>query len=182
MAISLEKNSTIDLSKSSSQLSNIHVGLGWEGDIDCDVSVFMINENNKIPGDGFFVFYNNLRSSDGAVVHQGDTLEGDGDGDDEEILIDLTAVDPSVLQLMFVVTIHNSDQTGQDFSMVNNAYIRITDNSSNTEICRYQLNTDFSGCDSVQIGRVYRMGDGWEMEALGDGYTGGLASLLGLYN
>ena len=188
MAINLEKGSSINLTKAEPGLSNLHIGLGWDAEdsngnaIDCDVSVFMINENNKIPGDGYFIFYNNLTSSDGSTVHQGDNTTGEGDGDDEEIKINLQNVDHSVIQMIFVVTIHDADKNNQDFSMVNNAFIRVLDDNSGNELCRYELTSEFPGSDSVEIGRVYRMENDWEFEALGDGYTGGLAALLGVYN
>ena len=89
MGINLEKNSSINLTNAEPGLTNLHIGLGWDAEdsngnaIDCDVSVFMLDQNAKIPGDGFFVFYNNLSSSDGSTIHQGDNLDGSGDGDDE---------------------------------------------------------------------------------------------------
>ncbi|MDC0643980.1 TerD family protein [Crocinitomicaceae bacterium] len=187
MAINLEKGSSINLQKSNPGLQSLHIGLGWDAEdsngnnIDCDVSVFMIDENNKIPGDGFFVFYNNLNSSDGSTVHQGDNTTGDGDGDDEVVHINLQSVDPRILQMIFVVTIHDAEKNGQDFSMVENAFIRVSNTESNEELCRYDLTESFSGSDSVQIGRVYNS-DGWSFEAMGDGFSGGLGSLLGIYN
>ncbi|MDB9931346.1 TerD family protein [Flavobacteriales bacterium] len=188
MAINLEKGSSINLTKAEPGLSKLHIGLGWDAEdangnaIDCDVSVFMINENNKIPGDGYFIFYNNLTSSDGSTVHQGDNTTGEGDGDDEEVKINLSSVDGSIIQMIFVVTIHDAEKNGQDFSMVENAFIRVSNDSSDEELCRYELTSAFSGSDSVEIGRVYRMGSEWEFEALGDGYSGGLQALLGVYN
>ena len=188
MGINLEKKQTIDLSKSSPGLNNLHIGLGWDAedtngnDIDCDVSVFMVNESNKIPGDGFFVFYNSLTSSDGSTVHQGDNRDGAGDGDDEEIKIDLSKVNPEILQLLFVVTIHDADKLSQDFGMVENAFIRVSNDSTGEEICRYSLTEKFAGSDSVQIGRVYTYDGEWSFEAMGDGFTGGLATLLEMYN
>jgi len=189
MSINLEKKSTINLTKSNPGLTNLHIGLGWDAEdtngsgIDCDVSVFMINENNKLLADEFFVFYNNLASPDGSVIHQGDNTTGEGEGDDEEVKINLSRVDENVLQMIFVVTIHDADKKNQDFSIVNNAFIRVLDDNSNEELCRYELTSDFTSCDSVQIGRVFRMGSEWEFEALGDqGFSGGLAELLKIYN
>ena len=187
MAINLEKGNSINLEKEIDGLRNIHVGLGWDAEdsngkeIDCDVSLFMIDENNKIPGEGFFVFYNNLKSSDGAVVHQGDNRTGEGEGDDEVLNIDLSNVSSNILQMIFVVTIHDAEKNNQDFSMVNNAFIRIIDLDSNTELCNYALNDQFSDADSIQIGRIYRYDNSWHFEALEQGFTGGLQTLLGIY-
>lgn len=188
MAINLEKGSSISLEKTAPGLNNLHVGLGWDVDeqhgmdIDCDVSVFMVNDNYKIPADEYFVFFNNLTSKDGAVVHMGDNLTGEGEGDDEVINVNLSRVDGSVSQLMFVVTIHKAAEQGIDFGMIENAFIRIENNDTGEELCRYSLNNEFVGCDSVQVGRVYRYDGEWHFEALGDGYQGGLGTLLELYN
>ena len=188
MGINLEKNSSINLTKAEPSLRHLHIGLGWDAvdangnEIDCDVSVFMLNESGKIPGDGFFVFYNNLTSSDNSTVHQGDNRTGEGDGDDEEIKIDLELVDPEVIEMVFVVTIHNAETNGQDFSMVDNPFIRIVNDSNQEELCRYNLDSSFGGCDSVEIGHVYRNGSDWDFGTKENGYSGGLAGLLQVYN
>ena len=188
MAINLTKGNTIDLTKKNPGLNNLHIGLGWDAsdskgnDIDCDVSVFMLDDQNKIPNDESFVFYNNLKSGDESVVHQGDNRTGEGEGDDEEVLIDLGKVSDDILQMLFVVTIHDGEANAQDFSMVENAFIRVSNNSSGEELCRYELNESFSDSDSVQIGRVYRYEGEWNFEAMGDGFSGGLGTLLGMYN
>jgi len=188
MSINLTKSQSIDLTKKNPSLNNLHIGLGWDAndangnEIDCDVSVFMLNENNKIPGDGYFVFYNNLTSGDGAIVHQGDNRTGEGDGDDEEVKMDLSKVDSEVLQMIFVVTIHEADSNNQDFSMVKNAFVRILDDANGKELCRYNLTENFTGSDSVQIGRVYNYENEWHFEAMGDGFSGGLGTLLSMYN
>ena len=186
MSINLEKGETISLEKTAPGLSRIHIGLGWDSDdsygIDCDVSVFMINDNFKIPANGFFVFYNNLRSQDGSVVHQGDNTTGAGEGDDEVINVSLNSVDQQVSQMIFLVTIHKASEKGLHFGMIDNAFIRIQDQDSGQELCRYSLNSEFSGSDSVQIGRVYRHDGSWYFEAMGEGFSGGLATVLGMYN
>ena len=188
MGINLEKNTSINLTKAEPGLSNLHIGLGWDAEdsngnaIDCDVSVFMLDPNAKIPGDGFFVFYNNLTSSDGSTVHQGDNLDGSGDGDDEEVKINLSKVDSGVIELVFVVSIHDAGKLGQDFSMVKNPFIRVLNDSNNEELCRYNLDASFAGCDSVVIGNVYRSGNDWEFGTLEAGYSGGLGGLLEVYN
>jgi tellurium resistance protein TerD len=177
----LEKGDSFNLEKS---LTNIHVGLGWDVSVDnfdCDVSVFMINENHKLPNPGCFVFYNNLTSSDGSVKHLGDNRTGDGDGDDEVINIELNKVDQQIVQIIFVVTVHKAAEKGFHFGMIDNAFIRIEDKNNGKELCRYSLNNQYSGSDSLQVGRVYRYGDEWNFEAMGDGFSGGLASVLNIY-
>jgi tellurium resistance protein TerD len=188
MGINLEKGSSINLTKAEPGLANLHIGLGWDAEdangnaIDCDVSVFMLDANGKIPGDGYFVFYNNLTSSDGSAVHQGDNTTGEGDGDDEEVKINLSQVDASILEMVFVVTIHNADKNGQDFSMVDNPFIRILNDDNQEELCRYNLDSSFASCDSVEIGHVYRNGSDWDFGTKEKGYSGGLAGLLEVYN
>jgi len=188
MSINLTKSQSIDLTKKDPSLNNLHIGLGWDAtdatgnEIDCDVSVFMINEDNKILGDGYFVFYNNLTSGDGSIVHQGDNRTGEGEGDDEEVKINLSKVNSEVLQMIFVVTIHDADKNNQDFSMVKNAFIRILNDANGEEMCKYNLTESFNGSDSVQIGRVYFYDNLWHFEAMGDGFSGGLGSLLSIYN
>jgi len=187
MSINLEKKQKFDLTKKSPTLNNIFVGLGWDEadgvsqEIDCDVSVFMIGEDFKIPNDSYFVFYNNLSSGDGSVIHHGDNRTGEGEGDDESININLSQVHNSVEQMVFVVTIDGAEKKGQDFSNVANSFIRICNNDSGEELCRFTLNDSFSGYDSVQIGRFYRDGNEWGFEAIGDPFHGGLAALVELY-
>ena len=188
MAINLDKGNSINLQKEVVGLRNIHVGLGWDAEdnngneIDCDVSLFMVDSNFKMPGDGYFVFYNNLRSTDGAAIHQGDNRTGEGDGDDEVINIDLSRVSDAVEQMIFVVTIHEAQKNQQNFSLVRNAFLRILDLDSGVEICHYELADQFSNDDSIQIGRLYRDHSDWHFEALDQGYQGGLHTLLGMYN
>jgi tellurium resistance protein TerD len=185
MEINLEKGDSISLDKVAPGLSNIHVGLGWDVNashtVDCDVSVFMINDEFKIPSNGFFVFYNNLKSQDGAVVHMGDNTTGDGEGDDEVININLNSIDSQVTQMIFVVTIHKAAEKGLHFGMIDNAFIRIENKYTGEEMCRYSLNSQFAGSDSVQIGRVYRYDGSWHFEAMGEGYSGGLGAVLNIY-
>jgi tellurium resistance protein TerD len=185
MAINLKKNQSINISEEVAGLNHIFVGLGWDiidGDgIDCDVSVFMLNERHKIPTEGHFVFFNNLTSSCGSVQHQGDNLTGEGEGDDESIFINLKEVDSRVDQLIFVVTIHEAEEKGQHFGLLENAFIRVYNQDDNNEICYYSLEDDFNGYDSVQIGRLYRDGTNWAFEALAMPFGGGLAALVDLY-
>ena len=166
-------------------LSNIHIGLGWDSNesygIDCDVSVFMINDNFKIPANGFFVFYNNLISQDGSVSHLGDNRSGEGEGDDEVLNINLNSVDNQISQMIFVVTIHKAAEKNLHFGLIDNAFLRIQNRDSGEELCRYSLNCQFPDSDSVQIGRIYRYDGSWHFEAMGDGYSGGLGAVLNVY-
>lgn len=164
------------MTKAELGLFKLHVGIGWVAEdangnpTDCDVSVFMVDANGKIPGDEFFVFYHNLTSSDGSAVHQGDNTIGEGD--DEEIKINISKVDNSVIEMLFIITIYDADKNGQDFSMVHNLFIRILNDGKQKELCRYNLVSSFVGCDSVEIGRAYRSGDNWEFGDIETGYSG----------
>lgn len=187
MAIDLRKKESFDLTKKEPGLHNIVAGLGWDTNeingkaVDCDVSVFMLDENNKIPTDGYFVFYNNLKSEDESVIHNGDNRDGEGDGDDESIQINLAKVSSKVVQILFTVTIHESEERGHHFGNVNNAFIRIYNKNTNEELCKFTLTDQFDGTDSLLIGRLYRSGSEWEFEAMGDAFSGGLETLIGLY-
>lgn len=188
MGIDLEKKKPFDLTKREPGLRNIIAGLGWDANIvngegiDCDVSVFMLGENGKIPGEDFFVFFNQLKSEDGSVIHLGDNLNGAGEGDDESIEIDLSKVSQKVVQILFTVTIHKAEERGHHFGLVNNAFIRIYNKNNNSELCRFTLTDQFNGMDSVLIGRLYSDGVEWKFEAMGDAFGGGLETLLELYN
>ena len=185
MAFNLEKNQSFNLTKATPSLSRIRVGLGWDeavGGIDCDVSVFLLNTEYKIPTEGHLVFYNNLTSPCGSVIHEGDNRTGEGDGDDETVRITLETLDHSVAQALFVVTIHDAAAKGQNFGQIDNAYIQIYDDQTDAVLCRYDLAKEFSSVDSVSAGRVYRDGAEWTFQALGDGYNGGLQALIGIYH
>ena len=187
MAIELKKKQQFDLTKREPGLRNIVAGLGWDTNevngksVDCDVSVFMLGENNKIPTEGYFVFYNNLKSEDSSVVHTGDSRDGDGDGDDEAVEIDLSKVSSSVIQILFTVTIYESNERNHHFGNVNNAFIRIYNKMNSEELCKFTLTDQFAGTDSLLIGRLYREGSEWKFEAMGDAFAGGLETLVGLY-
>ena len=182
MAINLQKGQRVNVG-----LSKIAVGLGWKPAIggeepDLDASVFMIGSNGKLPKDEYFVFYNNLNSPDGAVEHTGDVLEASGEGDDEETInVELDKVDPSVQELIFVVTIHEPDGK-MNFGQVRDAYIRVIDRDNNEEMMKYELSEDFSIETAVTIGRFYRRDNAWRFEAMGVGRKGGLGEFLGIYN
>ena len=183
MAINLEKGQ-----RQSIGAPKFTVGLGWDSNssstgesFDLDASVFLVGANGKIPNDNHFVYYNNLKSPDGAVTHTGDNLTGAGDGDDEKIQIDLSTISPDVTEISFVVTIHHADTRRQNFGQVRNSYIRILD-QANVELVKYELDEDFSIETAVEFGRIYKRNDEWKFEAVGIGMKGGLQDYLNKYN
>lgn len=183
MAINLEKGQ-----RQSIDAPKFTVGLGWDSNssntgssFDVDASVFLVGANGKIPNDNHFVYYNNLKSPDGAVTHAGDNLTGDGDGDDEKIQIDLSLISPDVNEISFVVTIHQADTKRQNFGQIRNSFIRILD-QTNTELVKYELDEDFSIETAVEFGRIYKRNNEWKFEAVGIGMKGGLQDYLNKYN
>jgi tellurium resistance protein TerD len=183
MAINLEKGQ-----RQSIDAPKFIVGLGWDSnssntgsDFDLDASVFLVGANGKIPNDNHFVYYNNLKSPDGAVTHTGDNLTGAGDGDDEKIQIDLSTISQDVHEISFVVTIHHADTKRQNFGQIRNSYIRILD-QTNTELVKYELDEDFSIETAVEFGRIYKKNNEWKFEAVGIGMKGGLQDYLNKYN
>lgn len=184
MAINLIKGQKINIG-----LNNITVGLGWdpnEGtghDFDLDASAIMINSKRKLISDDFFVFYNNLESPDGALMHTGDDpTGGNSDGDDDEaIQIDISKLDDRVEEILFVVTIEDFERRKQNFGQVRNSYIRIVDNNTNEEIAKYELDEDFSIETGVEFGRLYKRNGDWKFEASGIGYQADLSFFLEKY-
>jgi tellurium resistance protein terD len=173
MAINLKKGQRIDIG-----LNNLTIGLGWDpnegtgSDFDLDASAFMIDQNRLIPKEDFFIFYGNTDSPDGALHHTGDDPSGgnsDGD-DDESIEINLSKVDGSIEEILFVVTIHDAENRKQNFGQVRNSYIRIVNNENNEEIAKYELEEDFSVETAIEFGRLYRKNGSWKFEASGVGY------------
>lgn len=170
------------------ELPKFTIGLGWDTnssntgiDFDLDASAFILGENKKLLSDEHFVFFNNLQSPDGAVVHTGDNLTGEGEGDDETILIDLSKISPNASEIVFVVTIHKADERNQNFGQVHNSLIRVFNTDTNEEIMKYELEEDFSIETAVEFGRLYRHNDQWKFEAIGVGMKGGLADYLKKY-
>ena len=187
MAISLIKGQNISLSKSDSSLKNILVGLGWDArstdgqDFDLDASVFMATENGKVPSDRHFIFYNQLVSPCGGVEHTGDNLTGDGDGDDESVIVRLDKVESNIKSLFITVTIHDAEARRQNFGQVSNAFVRIVNNDTSDEIVRFDLSEDYSTETAMVFGEIYRHNGEWKFRAIGQGYTGGLYSLCQQY-
>lgn len=188
MPINLSKGQKVDLTKGNASLKHIMVGLGWDvnafdsgADFDLDASAFMCGANGKCPTEKEFVFYGNLEHPSGAVKHQGDNLTGEGDGDDEQIFVDLKAIPESVDKIAFTVTIYEAQERRQNFGQVSNAYIRIVDEDTNQELIRYDLGEDFSIETAVVFGELYKNGAEWKFNAIGSGYQGGLAALCGSF-
>jgi tellurium resistance protein TerD len=183
MAINLQKGQreNIDAPK-------FTIGLGWDTNnsstgsaFDLDASLFLLGDNKKIVSDEHFVFYNNLVSPDGAVEHTGDNLTGDGDGDDEQVKIDLSKIDGKVNEICIVVTIHEAESRRQNFGQVRNSFIRIFNAETNEEVLKYELEEDFSIETAVEFGRVYKRENKWKFEAVGVGMKGGLQDYLNKY-
>ncbi len=183
MAINLQKGQreNIDAPK-------FTIGLGWDTNssttgsaFDLDASVFMLDQNKKLVSDEHLVFYNNLKSPDDAVEHTGDNLTGDGDGDDEQIKVDLTKTDGRVSEICVVVTIHEAESRRQNFGQVRNSFVRIFDTVTNEVLLKYELEEDFSIETAVEFGRIYKREGKWKFEAVGVGMKGGLQDYLNKY-
>ena len=188
MPINLSKGQKVDLTKGNPGLKKLMVGLGWDvnafdkgADFDLDASAFMLGENGKCPTEKEFVFYGNLEHKSGSVKHMGDNLTGEGDGDDEQIQIDLSKVPSNVVRIAFTVTIYDAEGRRQNFGQVSNSFIRIVDEVTNTELIHYDLGEDFSIETAVVVGELYRHNGGWKFNAIGSGFQGGLAALCGHY-
>ena len=164
MPISLQKGQKVDLTKGNPSLKHVLVGLGWDVNrydggfaFDLDASAFLLGANGQTPNTDAFIFYGNLKHPSGAVEHMGDNLTGEGDGDDEQILVDLTKIPDSIEKIAFTVTIYEAEQRRQNFGQVDNSFIRIV------------------------VGEIYRHGGGWKFNAVGSGFQGGLAALCANY-
>ncbi len=184
MAINLQKGQRETISA-----PKFTVGLGWDtnssatgADFDLDASAFIMGENRKLISDAHFVFYNNLKSPGGAVEHTGDNLTGDGDGDDEQLLVDLSRIEDSVAEICIVVTIHDAAARNQNFGQVRNSFIRIFDTNTGETILKFELDEDFSVETAVEFGRIYKRNGAWKFEAVGMGMKGGLEDYLRKYN
>jgi tellurium resistance protein TerD len=183
MAISLQKGGNLSLSKMDPTLRHVLVGLGWAArtsdgaDFDLDASLFMVQENGKVRGDHDFIFYNQLTSTCGAVEHTGDNKTGAGAGDDEALKIRLADVPAAITRLVIAVTIHDAEQRRQNFGMVQDAFVRIVNLDSDTEIVRFDLSEDYSTETAMIFAEVYRHNGEWKFRAVGQGYAGGLAAL-----
>ena len=201
MAISLQKGQRVSLSKESKEgLNRVIVGLGWDearqpqtkgflaslfggGEpqaIDCDASALLL-QDGKLRNWKDVVYFGALRHGSGAVQHMGDNLTGEGDGDDEQIMVDLAKVPASIERIAFTCTIYDAENRRQNFGQVSNAFIRIVDQSTGTELIRYDLAEDFSIETAIVVGELYRHNGEWKFNAIGSGFQGGLAALCGHY-
>jgi tellurium resistance protein TerD len=188
MAISLQKGQKVDLTKTNPNLSNVTIGLGWDvnkfntnQDFDLDSSVFLLTTSGRVSSELDFVFYNNPQGGNGAVVHCGDNLTGIGDGDDEQVRVDLAKVPAEVAHIMFVVTIHEAEARRQNFGQVSRSYIRVFNEANGQELLRYDLGEDFSIETAVIVGELYRHNNEWKFAAIGSGFSGGLKAVCEYY-
>lgn len=202
MSINLQKGQKIDLTKGGTGLKSVMVGLGWDEapqgglkalfgggnkSIDCDASVILCGEDGRIVDpnniNNTLIYFGNLRHISGAIVHMGDNLTGGGDGDDEQIMIDLPGVPQNIARIIFVVNIYDARSKNQHFGMINNAFIRLVDNEKRTEICRFNLTENYSGMTGLVVGEIYRRNGEWKFNAIGQGVqeASRLQSLVDMY-
>lgn len=183
MAITLNKGGNVSLSKTDPSLKHILIGLGWEtratdgSAFDLDASAFLLGENGKVRGDADFIFYNQLKSSDGSIEHTGDNRTGAGDGDDEALKIKLNEVPASINRIAICVTIHDAEVRSQNFGQVRDAFVRIVNLDNNAELVRFDLSEDYSSETAMIFGEVYRHNGEWKFKAVGQGYSGGLHAM-----
>jgi tellurium resistance protein TerD len=183
MGVSLSKGGNVSLTKAAPGLTAVVVGLGWDArsttgvDFDLDASALGLAENHKILSDEYFVFFNNLKSPDGAIEHTGDNLTGEGEGDDEQIKVDLAGTPTQVTSIVFPVSIYDGDARGQSFGQVRNAFIRVVNAADQSELARYDLSEDASTETAMVFGELYRNGPEWKFRAIGQGYASGLAGI-----
>ncbi len=187
MAISLSKGGNVSLSKEDPGIKQIRIGLGWDerattgADFDLDASAFLLDANGKVRNEQDFIFYNQLKSVDGSVVHQGDNRTGAGEGDDEVINVDLEKVPAEIQKIAITVTIHESQSRGQNFGQVANAFARVVNDQTNNEVVRYDLTEDYSTEDAMIFAELYRHNGEWKFRAVGQGFSNGLSGLATNY-
>ncbi|CAL9537318.1 General stress protein 16U [Streptomyces sp. enrichment culture] len=182
MGVTLAKGGNVSLSKAAPDLTQVMVGLGWDArsttgaPFDLDASALVCG-GGRVLGDEWFVFYNQLTSPDGSVEHTGDNLTGEGDGDDESILVDLSRVPDRCDRIVFPVSIHLADERGQTFGQVGNAFIRVVNQADGRELARYDLSEDASTETAMIFGELYRHQGEWKFRAVGQGYASGLRGI-----
>ena len=188
MPISLKKGQKVSLTKENPGLTKVVVGLGWDvnqydtgGAFDLDAAAFLLADSGKVSRSEDFVFYGNLKHPSGCAEHMGDNLTGAGDGDDEQIRINLSAVPENISKIAFTVTIYEAETRRQNFGQVSNAFIRIYNELTGEEILRYDLGEDFSIETAIVFGEIYKNNGEWKFNAIGCGYQGGLAALCASY-
>lgn len=181
MGVSLQKGQKVSLTKDNQGLSRVVIGLGWDEvqqkrgffapkpqAIDCDASAFLLT-NGKLLGVDDIVYFGNLRHKSGTVQHMGDNLTGAGDGDDEQIVVELDCVPAEYDRIVLVVNIYQADKRKQHFGMIQNAFIRIVDARNNQELCKYNLSDNYDGMTAMIFGEVYRHNGEWKFNAIGSG-------------
>ncbi|MDF3290913.1 MULTISPECIES: TerD family protein [Streptomyces] len=187
MGVSLSKGGNVSLTKEAPGLAAVTVGLGWDvrtttgSDFDLDASALLLDASGKVPSNGHFVFFNNLRSADGSVEHAGDNLTGEGEGDDESVRVKLSAVSPEIERIVFPVSIYDGEARAQNFGQVRNAFIRVVNEADGRELARFDLTEDASTETAMVFGELYRSGGDWKFRAIGQGYASGLAGIAGDY-
>lgn len=188
MPVSLTKGQKVSITKGNPGLSKVVVGLGWDvnqfdtgGDFDLDTSAFLLTDSGKTSCQEDFVFFGNLLHPSGCAQHMGDNLTGAGDGDDEQIKLNLSLVPENITKISFTVTIYDAESRRQNFGQVNNAFIRIYKEDTGEEILRYDLGEDFSIETAAVFGELYRNNGEWKFNAIGSGYQGGLGALCANY-
>ncbi|MBA9006852.1 MULTISPECIES: TerD family protein [Thermomonospora] len=183
MGVSLSKGGNVSLTKQAPGLTAVIVGLGWDvrtttgTDFDLDASAIVLDAGGKVLSDQHFVFFNNLRTPDGTVEHSGDNLTGAGEGDDEQIRVNLAGMPAEAQRVAFAVSIYEADQRGQNFGQVRNAFIRVVNQADGNELARYDLSEDASTETAMVFGELYRNGAEWKFRAVGQGYASGLAGI-----
>jgi tellurium resistance protein TerD len=188
MTINLAKGQRIDLTKTNPALTKVMLGLGWDtnrytggSEFDLDASAFLLHQDGKAKDERDFVFYNMHKAYDGAVEHTGDNRTGEGEGDDEQIKIDFAKIPDHIVRVGITVTIHASDTRQQNFGQVSNAFVRLLDETTGREILRFDLGEEFSVETAIVICELYRHGNEWKFQAIGAGFSGGLAALCRNY-
>lgn len=183
MGVSLSKGANVSLTKEAPGLTAILVGLGWDAratdgkEFDLDASVFMVGADGKVLSDKGFIYFKNLKSEDGSIEHLGDNLTGAGDGDDEQVKVDLSKVPAEIEKLVFAVTIYDAEDRGQNFGQVSNAFMRIVNQDGDTELARFDLSEDAAAETAMIFGEVYKKGGEWKFKAIEQGFAGGLGPL-----
>jgi tellurium resistance protein TerD len=183
MALTLEKGGNLSLTKSDPTLLHARIGLGWDArvtngaDFDLDASAILVGANGKVRSDDDFIFYNQLEDKAGSVIHQGDNRTGAGDGDDEQIVVNLSLIPADIEKVVIVVSIDKAQERGQSFGQVRNSYIRVLNDDTDTEIVRYDLGEEVAAENSVLFADIYKHGGEWKFRAVGQGYTDGLGGI-----
>ena len=188
MGVNLTKGQKISLTKDNPSLERLLVGMGWDtngydggSSFDLDTEVFLLDSNGKVRNEQDFIFFNNLKHNSGSVEHCGDNRTGAGDGDDEQVKVNVTAIPADVERVAFTATIYEAEKRYQNFGQVENAYIRVVNEDTGEELVRYDLTEDFSVETAVVIGELYRNNGEWKFSATGSGYQGGLEAICQKY-